>query len=100
MRMAKSVAGDGSAIDKRAKASKPGKATPSGPAGFFGRIAQYFRDVRAEMTRVVWPTRPEILNSSVVVVVTLVFFIVFILLVDYVVVLPLITFISHLKIGG
>ena len=100
MKMAKSATGDSAAIDKRAKAGKPGKASPAGSAGFFGRIGQYFRDVRAEMTRVVWPSRPEILNSSVVVVVTLVFFIVFILIVDYVFVLPLITFISHLKIGG
>jgi preprotein translocase subunit SecE len=100
MRMAKSTTGDGSAIDKRAKSGKPGKAASTGSTGFFGRIGTYFRDVRAEMTRVVWPTRTEILNSSVVVIVTLVFFAVFILIVDYLFALPVIKFIANIKIGG
>jgi preprotein translocase SecE subunit len=38
------------------------------------------------MTRVVWPTRSEVLNSSVVVLTTLLFFILFITLVDQVVI--------------
>ena len=64
------------------RAGRPSRAS-------FARIGTYFRDVRAEMKRVVWPTRPEVLNSSVVVVTTLIFFIVFITLIDYVVVIPL-----------
>jgi preprotein translocase subunit SecE len=95
--MAKATTAD-TATDKVAKTGKPGKAAPAAKPGFFARIAQYFRDVRAEMTRVVWPSRPEVLNSSVVVVTALIFFIVFIAIIDYVVVIPLLGFVS--KIGG
>jgi preprotein translocase subunit SecE len=96
--MAKATTADNTGTEKVAKTGKPGKAAPAAKPSFFARIGQYFRDVRAEMSRVVWPTRTEVLNSSVVVVVTLTFFIFFILIVDYVVVIPLIDFIS--KIGG
>jgi len=48
------------------------------------RTGAYSRDVRAEMRRVVWPSRAEVINSSVVVVVTLIFFILFTLVVDQV----------------
>ena len=65
--MAKATTAD-TATDKVVKTGKPGKAAPAAKPNFFARVAQYFRDVRAEMNRVVWPTRPEVLNSSVVVV--------------------------------
>jgi len=64
----------------KAKAAKPDK------PGMFARLGQYFRDVRSEMKRVVWPQRPEVINSSVVVVVTLLFFVAFTLIVDAIVV--------------
>lgn len=83
--MAKAITDDTSAGQKPVKTGKPGKAAPAAKPSFFARIGQYFRDVRTEMTRVVWPTRPEVLNSSVVVVVTLIFFILFVFLTDLVV---------------
>ncbi|MDA3936534.1 MAG: preprotein translocase subunit SecE [Actinomycetota bacterium] len=46
------------------------------------RMMRYFSDVRAEMRRVVWPTRTEVINSSLVVIVTLIVFITFIFAVD------------------
>ena len=64
------------------KTGKPGKAPAPAKPGVFERVGTYFRDVRSEMKRVVWPSRPEILNSSVVVVVTLIFFATFTFLVD------------------
>ena len=67
----------------RAKSGGTGK--PAKP-GLFVRLAQYFRDVRSEMKRVVWPQRPEVINSSMVVVVTLLFFVFFTLITDWVVV--------------
>jgi preprotein translocase subunit SecE len=100
MKMAKATTADSKTPDKPVKANKPGKAAPAPKPGLFERIATYFRDVRGEMTRVVWPSRPEILNSSVVVVTTLAFFILFITIVDYVVVIPLIGVISKIHIGG
>lgn len=48
------------------------------------RIVRYFNDVKAEMRRVVWPTRTEIINSSWIVVVTLLVFIVLIFGFDYI----------------
>lgn len=48
----------------------------------FGRISKYFSDVRQEMKRVVWPSREEVVNSSVVVVATLAFFVLFTFVVD------------------
>jgi preprotein translocase subunit SecE len=96
--MAKATTADTAATAKVAKTGKPGKAAPAPKPGLFARLGQYLRDVRAEMTRVVWPTRPEVLNSSVVVVTALIFFIFFIAFIDYVVVIPLLGFVS--KIGG
>jgi preprotein translocase subunit SecE len=98
MKMAKTA--ESTASDKPVKTGKPGKAPAAPKPSMFQRIGTYFRDVRAEMTRVVWPTRAEVLNSSVVVVTTLAFFILFITIVDYVVVIPLITAISKISIGG
>lgn len=71
-----------------AKAGKAGKANggKSGKPSIFARLAQYFRDVRAEMKRVVWPQRPEVINSSMVVLVTLLFFIALTFIVDSLVV--------------
>ena len=102
MKMAKAI-DDTKGSDKpvkTVKTGKPGKPVAAAKPSFFERIGQYFRDVRAEMTRVVWPTRTEVLNSSVVVITTLIFFIVFITLVDYVIVVPLENAIAKLQIPG
>jgi preprotein translocase subunit SecE len=64
------------------KVSKPAKAGKPAKPNIFARLMQYLRDVRSEMKRVVWPGRPEVINSSVVVIVTLVFFVVFTFIVD------------------
>lgn len=46
------------------------------------RISGYFGDVIGELKRVVWPTRPEVMNLSMVVIVTLLFFVAFTFVVD------------------
>jgi preprotein translocase subunit SecE len=93
--MAKATTADSvQKADKPAKAAKPSK--PAKP-NVFARLVGYLRDVRSEMKRVVWPNRAEVLNSSVVVVVTLIFFTVFITLTDLVV--QRIVFLIQ-KIGG
>jgi preprotein translocase subunit SecE len=48
------------------------------------RLMRYLSDVRAELRRVVWPTRAEIISSSWIVVITLAIFIVLIFSLDYV----------------
>jgi preprotein translocase subunit SecE len=90
--MAKASTADSTTIvDSGTKTKKPDKVKSGGsgkPAkpSVFARLAQYFRDVRSEMKRVVWPQRPEVINSSMVVIVTLIFFVVFTLITDTVVV--------------
>jgi preprotein translocase subunit SecE len=55
----------------------------SGPrAGFVGRIAQLIRDVRAEMKRVSWPTVNEVKNTTIITLVAVIFFAVYLFLVD------------------
>ena len=84
--MAKAMSADSAKSDtKPAKTGKPGKAPKPDKPNVFARLGQYLRDVRAEMRRVVWPGRPEVINSSVVVVVTLIFFVTFTFVVDSVV---------------
>ena len=82
---AASAASGKAASDKPAKSSpkpsKPSKAAPAKP-NIFERVAKYFRDVRVEMRRVVWPDREEVVQSSIVVVVALVFFIGYVLIWD------------------
>ncbi|MDA8032689.1 MAG: preprotein translocase subunit SecE [Actinomycetota bacterium] len=58
--------------------------TPASPAGHTssrvepegaslgGRVAEYFREVRAELAKVLWPKRAEVVNYSTVVLTTLV----------------------------
>ena len=48
----------------------------------FQRLAKYFRDVRSEVTRVVWPGRQEVVNSSLVVIVMLIMMTAFVSVVD------------------
>jgi preprotein translocase subunit SecE len=55
----------------------------TGPrAGFFERTAQFLRDVRAEMRRVSWPTANEVKNTTIITVVAVIFFAVYLFLVD------------------
>jgi preprotein translocase subunit SecE len=46
------------------------------------RFMKYIKDVRVEMKRVVWPHRAEVINSSVVVILTLLFFVAFTFIID------------------
>ncbi|WP_349827311.1 preprotein translocase subunit SecE [Brevibacterium litoralis] len=57
--------------DSTADAAQPGKKTQSGKVarkqGFFGTILQFFREVVAELKKVVTPTRKQLLNFTLVV---------------------------------
>ncbi|MGI5211955.1 preprotein translocase subunit SecE [Plantactinospora sp. CA-290183] len=43
--------------------------TETGRVGIFGRLARFFREVVAELRKVIWPTRKELLTYTAVVVV-------------------------------
>ena len=41
---------------------------------FFGRTAQFLRDTRSEMRRVSWPTANEVKNTTIITLIAVVFF--------------------------
>jgi len=47
------------------------------------RITKYLKEVRAELRKVTWPSRPEVLRLSAIVMVVLVVASAFLALVDY-----------------
>lgn len=55
---------------------------------------QFLRDVKAEMKRVTWPTRTDVLRWSGVVVVALLFFGIFVAILDNAIITPLLVLIS------
>ena len=55
----------------------------SGPqAGPLGRLSQFLRDVRAEMKRVSWPSVKEVKNTTIITLVAVIFFAIYLFLVD------------------
>ncbi len=55
----------------------------SGPrVGPIGRMMHFLRDVRAEMKRVSWPTVKEVKNTTIITLVAVVFFAIYLFLVD------------------
>ncbi|WP_303248992.1 preprotein translocase subunit SecE [uncultured Slackia sp.] len=60
---------------------------------------KFFKEVKAELKRVTWPTRSEVLRWSGVVVAALVFFGVFVAVLDNLIVTPLIVALSGIGAG-
>ena len=55
----------------------------SGPrTGFFQRTGQFLRDTRAEMRRVSWPTANEVKNTTIITLIAVVFFAIYLFGVD------------------
>jgi preprotein translocase subunit SecE len=50
--------------------------------GPLGRMGQFLRDVRAEMKRVSWPSAKEVKNTTIITLVAVIFFAVYLFLVD------------------
>ena len=75
------------AVEKKAekKPAKPKK-----------KSFQFFKDVKAEMKRVTWPTRQDVLRWSVVVVGALLFFGIYVAVLDNGIITPLLFLISGL----
>jgi preprotein translocase subunit SecE len=53
-------------------------------AGFITRTTQFMRDVRAEMKRVSWPTFNEVKNTTIITLIAVIFFAVYLFAVDQV----------------
>ena len=55
----------------------------SGPrVGPLGRLSQFLRDVRAEMKRVSWPSAKEVKNTTIITLVAVVFFAIYLFMVQ------------------
>jgi preprotein translocase subunit SecE len=54
----------------------------SGNQSWPNRVFQYFRDVRAEMKRVSWPTLNEVKNTTIITLVAVIFFSIYLFAVD------------------
>ena len=55
---------------------------PSGPLGWWQRTGEFLREVRNEMKRVTWPSQREVYATTVVVILTSVFFGLYLFAVD------------------
>ena len=60
------------------------------------RLVQFFKDVKAEMKRVTWPTKKDVVRWSFVVVGALLFFGAFVAILDNLIVTPILVGISGL----
>jgi preprotein translocase subunit SecE len=47
-----------------------------------GRLGKFFREVRSEMKKVSWPKRKELVNSTMTVLATVIFFVLFFAVID------------------
>lgn len=50
--------------------------------GFFARIAKFFREVKSEMKKVVWPTWSQTVNNTVIVITVIIIVGLFLAIVD------------------
>jgi len=55
-----------------------------GVAGWYGRARRFLSEVRNEMARVTWPTRREVYATTLVVILTSIFFGLFLASVDFI----------------
>ena len=64
--------------DRGGRHSRSATATP----GFFARLTHFLRDTRAEMRRVSWPTIIEVRNTTIITLVAVIFFAIYLFGVD------------------
>jgi preprotein translocase subunit SecE len=70
----------GEGAEGRAVRRERGLAGPR--TGFIQRTTQFLRDTRAEMRRVSWPTAKEVKNTTIITLIAVVFFAVYLFSVD------------------
>ena len=70
------------ASDKAEKAKKDKKSDKKSKPGFFARIGRWFRELKVELKKVVWPTGKQTLNNTLIVIACVVFVGVFIWIFD------------------
>ena len=72
--------------DKSAKPAKESKKKKGGfgakVKAFFGRIAKFFTDIRGELKKVVWPSKKDVKNNTLVVLVVVAIAVVSLIVLD------------------
>jgi preprotein translocase SecE subunit len=63
------------------RGGRHGRSTTSTP-GFFTRTGQFVRDTRAEMRRVSWPSLNEVKNTTIITLIAVVFFAIYLFGID------------------
>jgi len=76
------IEADGSPATRKAPPPRTRPVVQS-ETSFFGRIAEFFREVRSELRQVAWPTQKEVANSATIVFLTLVLLVSLIFLLNY-----------------
>ena len=76
------IAPDGGFSERSEPKIRRERGVTGSQAGFISRIGQFLRDVRAEMKRVSWPTAKDVKNTTIITLVAVVFFSVYLFLVD------------------
>ena len=51
--------------------------------GFFGRLGQFVHDVRSELNRVTWPSLTDVRNTTIITIVAVIFFAVYLFVIDW-----------------
>jgi preprotein translocase subunit SecE len=62
----------------------PGRTTSSGITGLPARISLYYRQVIAELRKVIWPTRTQLITYTIVVIVFVTIMVAILALLDFV----------------
>lgn len=52
--------------------------------GFFAKIAKWFRDLKSEAKKVVWPTGKQVVNNTIIVIIAAIVICLFVALLDFV----------------
>lgn len=64
------------------KAARRERGVSGSRAGFFGRLSQFIRDTRAELQRVSWPTAKDVKNTTIITIIAVIFFAIYLFAVD------------------
>ena len=68
---------------KAVETKKADKKTEKKP-GLFAKIAKWFRDLKSEAKKVVWPTGKQVVNNTIIVIIAAIILCLFVALLDFV----------------
>ena len=69
--------------NKAVETKKADKAPKEKKPGFFSKVAKWFRDLRSEAKKVVWPSGKQVVNNTAIVILVVIVVCVFVALLDF-----------------